>query len=494
MTIHLGSWQSRDEEKRLLRIKVETLKRAHAQQKEKGDRLKQDNTQLKKELKEAQAMIVHLKEDVRRLEKQRDRYRDMLFKKNVDVKKNQMEESISSQQDSVPLKKEKRKRGAQPGHRGHSRKRPQRVDEIKRVYLTHCPDCGTKLSRSNETHSHTVEDLPPFEDQRTRVTRYDAEWQWCGNCKKKMRAQPKGVIPSCRLGVNLLSYVLLQKYGAKNSWETIAYNLQVLYGVVVSKGTLVGMVHRVRQWLGTKYDALLNEIRGSPVKHADETSWRVNGINHWLWGFFTPSCAYYTIEESRGKGVPEEILAGSHKNDVLVRDDYAAYAKLHLQQQSCWSHLLRKGREAADNPHASQEVKDLYAFLKTMFASLQDLLAKPYRRVERKAAYEKFKRDIEYIINTCYCSQDAREIQTRIANQGTNLLTAILHPNVPLTNNLAERQLRPMVVTRKISGGSRSLEGAKTHAVNMSIFQTIRMQQHPIVSTLKNLILSSSLQ
>lgn len=490
--MQLGNWQSRDEEKRLLRIEVETLRRAHARQKEKSDRLQQENTRLKNELKETLTIIVRFEVEVRKLEKQRDRYRDMVFKKNIEPEEPGEEKSVN-QAISPPTTKAKKKRGARPGHQGHGRKKPQQVDKIKRVYLTHCPDCGEALPRSNEIHSHTVEDIPAFEEEpRARATRYEQEWQWCGNCRKKVRAQPKGVIPSCRLGINLLLFVLIQKYGAKNSWETIGFNLQVLYGVVVSKGALVAMVHRVRQWLGGNYAALLEEIRGSPVKHADETSWRVNGINSWLWGFFTPKCAYYVVEESRGKGVPQTILGGSHPDDVLVRDDYAAYAKLHLRQQSCWAHLLRKSREAAEDSQASQEVKDLHAVLKTMFASLRELIDKPFQQQEREIAHEYFKKQIADIINANYQYKDSKEIQTRIANQNINLITALLYPNVPLTNNLAERQLRPMVVTRKISGGSRSWEGAKTHAVNMSVFQSLRLQQAPLVPALKNIVLSSS--
>lgn len=491
--MQLGDWQGRDNEKRLLRVKVATLERAHARQKEKSALLERENTRLKKELKNSRAASARFEAKVHELEKQRDRYRNMVFKKNVDPEDEGKEKTIGLPS-LTSAAKTKKKRGGRPGHRGHGRKKPRQIDEIKRIYLTHCPDCGEELPRSNEIHSHTVEDIPAFEESRPRTTRYEQEWQWCGKCRKKVRARPRGVIPSCRLGINLLLYVLIQKYGAKNSWETIAFNLQVLYGVAVSKGALVAMVHRVRKHLGENYKALLEEIRGSPVKHADETSWRVNGINSWLWGFFTPKCAYYVVEESRGKGIPQEILAGSHKNDVLVRDDYAAYAKLCLQQQSCWAHLLRKSREAADDPHASQEVKNLHAVLKTMFASLREIIDKPYQREDRAAAHECFKKQIENIINTTYQFKDSRKIQTRIANQYINLITALLYPNVPLTNNLAERQLRPMVVARKISGGSRSWEGAKTHAVNMSIFQSLRLRQNPLVPTLKNMILSSALQ
>ena len=65
------------------------------------------------------------------------------------------------------------------------------------------------------------------------------------------------------------------------------------------------------------------------------------------------------------------------------------------------------------------------------------------------------------IIDKKFQYADVKTIQTRIKNQGKNLLTAVLHDDVPLTNNLAERALRPMVVMRKISGGSKSMTGAK---------------------------------
>lgn len=492
--MRLGLWQSRDEKKRLLHIEVAKLRQAHAWQKGQAERFKKENAELKKELKFKKETIARLEQEIQEIGKQRDRYRDMVFKKNVDPD-GPSEEGLADQPASSLPVKGKKQRGAQPGHLGRGRKRPQRVNEVKRVYLDRCPDCGTELSRSSESCSHTVEDLPVFEEPQTRVTRYEVERQWCGTCKKKVKAQPAGVIPRCRLGLNLLLYVIIQKYGAKISWETIVFNLQILYGVTVSKGALVAMVHRVRQILGDRYAALLEEIRGSPVKHADETAWRVNGINHWLWGFFTPTAAYYTIEESRGKGIPSAILAGSHEDDVLVRDDYAAYTKLPLKQQSCWAHLLRKCREYAEDPrHASPEVKALYASLKTMFVDLQNALSGPYARLMRQCAYKSFKQRIDSIINTCYHHRDAREIRGRITHQNAKLITAILHKNVPLTNNLAERQLRPMVVTRKISGGSRSWEGAKTHAVNMSVFQTIRLQNQPLIPTLKKLILPSFTQ
>lgn len=489
--MHLGTWKSRDEEKRQLRVKVATLDRALDAQRKARARLAKERDSLKRENKELSQRVKKLESRCKELEQQRDRYRAMTFKPNV--KKSTEETSGHGEVDADILKllKKKRKRGAQKGHPGQGRKTPERVDEVQQAYLEKCPDCGEPLDHSNTIDKHTVEDIPPVEEQRSKVTRYETEVQWCRKCRKIVKAKLFDVLPKARLGINALLYVFIHKYIARSTWDTIVWSLAYWYGIQISKGALVGMMHRARKWLEKRYGQILEQIRASPVKHADETGWRVDGSNHWLWGFFTNQQAYYTVEESRGKGVPQKILNGSHPNDVLVRDDYGAYSKLLLKHQSCWTHLLRKSREAAHATGASTEVRRLHRKLKRMYVALQKIINQPFKLTKRQKAYDRFDKKLQYIIDSEYCYQDTKEIQTRIANQGTNLLTALLYDNVPLTNNLAERGIRPMVVTRKISGGSRSWEGAKTHAVHMSILQTIRLQQQPFVPTLKNYLLST---
>lgn len=487
--MQLGPWISKDEEKRKLRVEVATLRHALKAQQEARARLKIEIEDLKREKKEDKKRIKELEDRCSELEQQRDRYRDMIFKPNVRSKKGDKEnEGILEVYDALTPKL---KRGGQKGHHGRGRKTPESVDEVRRIYLHTCPHCNSEIERGKRIEKHTVEDIPPIEAYRKQVIRYETELQWCKKCKKRVKAKTKEVIPRSRFGINVLFYVLIHKYIARSSWDTIVWGLAHWYGIQVSKGSLVGMLHRTRKWLGNRYEQILEQIRASPVKHADETGWRVDGINHWLWGFFTKEHAYYTIEESRGKGVPEKILTGSHHDDVLVRDDYAAYHKLPLNHQSCWAHLLRNSDEAAKAPDASTEVSLLHGELKKMYASIKEIIARPFKDTERQAAYDHFGKELQHIIEAKYNHQDTMKIQSRISRQGANLLTALLYDNVDLTNNLAERGIRPMVVIRKISGGNRSQEGAKTHAVNMSILQTIRFQQQPLIPTLKNYLLSS---
>ena len=182
------------------------------------------------------------------------------------------------------------------------------------------------------------------------------------------------------------------------------------------------------------------------------------------------------------------MLHGSAPGSVLVRDEYAVYRKQPMEQQSCWTHTLRVSRDCARRPDASAEITALHAELKDMFADVEAVIARPFIATERRSAFVRLQDQLTGIEARPYAHPDAQAVQTRIKNQHVNLLTAVLHEDVPLTNNHAERQIRPMVVTRKISGGSRSAQGAATHAVNMSVLQTISLKGGPLIAELRKLL------
>ena len=118
------------------------------------------------------------------------------------------------------------------------------------------------------------------------------------------------------------------------------------------------------------------------------------------------------------------------------------------------------------------------------FDKIKDIIEEPFNLKKRKKQYYIYKNKIFDVINYKFLKDDSKRIQTRIKNQSTNLITAIIHEGVPLTNNHAELMIRPMVVIRKISGGSRSDKGTKTIATNMSVVQSIFLQKKNIVLTL----------
>jgi transposase len=285
--------------------------------------------------------------------------------------------------------------------------------------------------------------------------------------------------------------VLVWKYFCRIPLNIIVTLLEITYNVHVSCGTLVLFLKRTSQYFGKPYHQILKEVRAAPVKHADETGWRVNGENNWCWAFLTSDAVYYTIEETRGKGVPEKILKNCHPEDVLVRDDYAGYKKLPFIHQSCWAHLLRESHKEVTQKESSEEMKLLHQQIKQIYQVLSQGISKPFVKEERQKIHVELLEQLQSIIATAFNAEDAKRIQYRIASQNKNLLTALLYENVPLTNNMAERAIRPIVVTRKISGRSRSRQGAQIHATNMSVIQTMKMKNRPIIPTLQQHILSA---
>ena len=463
-------------EAKTLRQRVATVTNAWKRQTTKAERLEQqlktvqaENRKLRHEVKQLKGENESLTEKLSSVAAHKDKLAGMIFKTNVKSTGNGAG----------------RKRGAQQGHRGHYRKPPRHIDREVNVCLTNCPHCDGELSQSNAVDDRLVEDIPI---PQIVVTLYHIQRQWCGRCGKEVSAVPEGTIPGFRFGVNLLLVMLTLKYRLRTPLERIREFLTHHYGFKVTAGGIQGILHRVKERFLPQYQKILKEIRNTKVKHADETSWRIEGQNAWVWLFATQKAAYYTIEETRGKGVPERVLHGSAPDSVLVRDEYAVYRKQPMEQQSCWTHTLRVSRDAGRRPDASAEITALHAELKEMFAEVEVVIACPFVAAERRAAFVRLQTQLTVIEGRPYLHRDAQAVQTRIRNQHVNLLTAVLHADVPLTNNHAERQIRPMVVTRKISGGSRSPQGAATHAVNMSVLQTITLKGKPLIAELRKLL------
>ena len=363
-------------------------------------------------------------------------------------------------------------RGGKPGHPGNGRRKPAEIECELDVHLTHCDTCGTPLDQTTSFDERIVEDIP--ETVATAI-RYRIQRQWCTACRKEVRGIPRGTIPGARFGINTLALILTLKYRLRTPLEKIAEILETQYSLSITSQGIQELLHTTKRRFGKQYGRIIDEIRNAPVKHGDETHWRVNGVSAWCWLFSTQTAALYTIEETRGKEVPQRFL-GHDPTGVLVRDDYAGYVSLPMPQQSCWAHLLRVSHEAAEKEGASEDMKLLHRELAQMFQGLERVVRTPFNEQKRQAAHRAYAKRIQAIIARTYAHDDAKAVQTRIANQTTNLITALRYEHVPLTNNHAERMIRPMVVTRKISGGSQSDRRAATHAVNMSVMQNIALK------------------
>ncbi len=477
---------------RKLRVYSQQLERSIKVQKDKNKSIDDENSKLRKRERDLEKEVTRLKDELDKARVTIGNYKQMIFhaNKHAEVEdENQDKNREKENQQEKQAVGAKKKNGQKKGHAGTGRKKPETVDEEVSCFVSSCPDCGNPVNRSESFRPHVVTDIPEWRDMTPVTTEYRIEYQWCKNCHKPVQATPFGVIPGSRIGISLFLMILIWRYQLRLPFKKISEILMMQYGMALSPGGIVGITKRARKFFGKRYDDLLIEIRGAPVKHADETTWGMDGLLYWCWIFLTEKSIYYTIEESRGKGVPEKILKDAI--GILVRDGYAAYLKLPLIQQACFAHPYRKARDAAERKGATDEAKRLFKEIKQIYAILAEDIKRPFVKKEREELFEEYKKDLEKISTRIYRSEDVRRVQTYLKNLGDNILTALLYENVPLTNNPAEQAARKMVIGRKISGGSRSKEGVKTHAVNMSIMETILKQKLPLFQTLESYLLEA---
>ena len=210
----------------------------------------------------------------------------------------------------------------------------------------------------------------------------------------------------------------------------------------------------------------------------------------------TPTVRYFLYRKSRAGQVPKEVL-GEQFGGVVSCDFYAGYNKLGVLQR-CWFHLLKDAKELAelnaDRPETVawvEALKRLYEEAKAFASAAAQLPADC--RVRRKAR-RRFERLATELARPYAKDPDApqRVLAQRIIKHLHELFVFVSDPAVPATNNLAERSLRPAVVARKISGGTRSPKGSDTKMGLMSLFGTWQLQHKPLLVSCRQLLLSNS--
>lgn len=367
--------------------------------------------------------------------------------------------------------KEKRRPGGQPGHKGYSRQKSNHITKNEVVDVTICPHCGNnELSDVQEKRTRIVEDvIVPLPD----VIQFTINRRYCPFCKKLVEAPITAALPKARLGLRVMLIVVWLKVGERLTEEAIPKILHQLCGIKISKGAVPTICQRIAEEFGDYYVQLEDMIRNAPARYIDETSWFENGNKRWMWAFVTESIALYKIANGRGHEVPLEVL-GEEPKGVDVHDRYRAYDKLATRtgnrpQQLCWFHILGDSKELAQLYGA--EGKTLHAEMKAIFNRANALDHKGTQK-DVEALCDRLRTRLEQKFTRLKCTKFARSLLKRL-NQ---LFVFVTDPNVEGTNNRAERAIRPHVVYRKISGGTRSPIGTRTYEILASVIQTLRLQ------------------
>ena len=276
--------------------------------------------------------------------------------------------------------------------------------------------------------------------------------------------------------------------------------LATLHGLKISVGEIVEVLHRLKGEMEPTLATLKAAIRASPAVQADETGWRENGQNGYIWSASTPTVRYYEYHHSRGHEVVEALL-GTDFQGVLGTDFYAAYNVHQGLHQRCWVHFLRDGHDLKEQYPDDQEVQQWFREVKALYERARAYsgpdpgLPPAKQAAARKQQQHAFEQELWQLCapyaHTC---SPLQTLCNRVERFLPELFVFVARPEVPSDNNLAERSVRPLVIARKISGGSRSPAGSQTRMALFSCFGTwaaqglnpflhclaLLSQQHPL--------------
>jgi hypothetical protein len=399
-----------------------------------------------------------------------------------------------------PSVKRRRKRpGRKAGHPAALRPTPRQIDAHQEVPLPQdaqgrasCPHCNACLLEL-ENHQRIVEDFIPA---KVVVTCYHTESGWCPCCRKRVESRaleqpPAAHLPHGQLGLNALATGVLLRITHRLPFRQVSQVLADLPGITVCPAAIARQVQRIAGWLESDYQDLKRDLRAAPQVYVDESGWRTDGKNGYVWAVTTPTQTLYHIDKSRGGKVIQDLL-GKAFGGTLVSDFYSAYSTMDCKKQKCQTHLLRELVETAEkSPQfaASTFYRKCKRLLKEMLLLKgrwnelgNECYAARVRRLETR---------LDQLADGDYDQPDARRIGKRL-RKFRKELTAFLHDkDLEGTNNAAERALRPLVVARKISGGSRSQRGADAFARLASLVRTATQQGQNALATIKSRLMAA---
>ena len=384
--------------------------------------------------------------------------------------------------------KSSRKPGKQSGAKGFGRKQPLKAEIIIPHYPHQCAACNQALIKSDAHQrymGHYVLELEPEPSGFRIVCQLHHYYQTICSCGHCTHAQPGtgyvSEIEGRARDLKLTEYVLVGSMLA-----TLIASLAVRYRMSRSKiqeflidwtqtelstGTIDRCIREVGIACVPVVEELVEQLQQTDILHLDETHWYESGTLHWLWVAITSSTAVFHIGSRRKEELShlvQEAFMG-----WLVSDGYAVY-RSHPKRQRCVAHLIRKAVAitGAINQKAAQIgqwiLDDLRELIATIASASEDnrLIRKLQARL-RRACHLGKKAD----------HQKLQALAKEIFNDWDAVVAFVHHPELPPTNNEAERALRHAVIARQIGFGTRTSEGSLAYSSLLSVIETCRLRQ-----------------
>lgn len=349
----------------------------------------------------------------------------------------------------------------------------EEVTEEKRYGIDSCPACGDALTNLYEAVRYLEDIVLPALSGLMICEKQTIETGFCSSCRKWRSAIPiqKQV---CSLGENVRMRIAYSITVQGQSHEKIIQDLKDTFGIAVSDGEVTHILTMEAAKLLPEYHDIDARIREDPCRHGDETSWPVQkeggGGYAWVKTASRTMDAIFRLGRSRGIGNAKELFPG---DQPTVTDDYAAYD--HLQNHGlCWGHPKWKFQDLAESKTLAakrrRHCQVFYERFCLFYRTVKAVHETPYDRAERMKEAEVFRQEIADLCTPS--TNDPKKLATLKATfleKTGQYLFCIREPNIPMTNNKAERSIRPLVTKRKISFGSKTQKGADVMSILLSV-------------------------
>ena len=370
-----------------------------------------------------------------------------------------------------------RKKGGQPGHVHNARELlPEtQMDAIERYYPEPYCGCGGRIQPESEPcQRHQVFDLP---EVRYRATEYQRFAGCCDRCGGRAMGRLPDWVPAGQMGPGLLAWIALMSGQYRLSTRCIQSLLEGQWGLSFSLGALSEAQEPVGAWLEPLHEQVGEAVRQAPVAHADETTHYREQSRYWLWVLCTAQMAYFVVHASRGKQAARELL-GSFMG-ILLTDRHGGYNDYPARlRQFCWAHIIRNleaiaGRKGEAGELGQWLVRVARLIIRMEQAWRRSAYRSPHYRRRLEALRLNFKAALEQGAIQ-HAGQRTGNACLRLLQDESMLWTFLQRPGLPLTNNTAERALRPYVVWRKTSFFSQSDRGDVFRARVLTVTETCR--------------------
>lgn len=384
---------------------------------------------------------------------------------------------------NTPPAKAPKRKGARPGHAGAGRQtfdahEAERIIDVAAEVSDRCPSCDFPLEDKG-TDGRLVLDGHPVKAERVL---YRLPKKYCPQCRRSFQPRAPAVLPKSLYGNQLIATAITMHY---------------LHGIPAGRicdqtglgpGSLVEIFHRVARLFARIPERLIQEYRLAPVKHADETGWRTNGHNGYAWLFATPHLSLFLFRQTRAASVPQQVFGKPWLPGCLIVDRYGGYNKVPCAIQYCYSHLLREVQDLDKEFPDTAEVQAFVSTVAPQLALAMGLRTQPISDAEFARLAAVLKAQIIATMEAPAQHLGIRRLQEIFRAHADRLYHWAEDRRIPAENNLAERDLRPTVIARKVSFGSQSDAGAHPRGLLMSVLHTLKKRGRDVVAHLKGVL------